>query len=183
MPRAFDASTNPPPKTLSTAEVQSLNIRIRNYRAAYLRYWMRDTAAHPGNRTGRPVDAVVMPVAPCPAARIVGGVRWPGYAAPVVLNDHSAAVLPVIRADKDVDVRGPPPAGGGKYAGVSKLVYDDCELTTCLSGAEYKKPVLVHCDADIRGQMIPRFTTACLSMFRLSADDFRRRRSWLSQSM
>lgn len=74
MPAAFDASKNE--KTLTTAEVQALNVRIRKYRAEYLAYWM-GTAAHAENSTGRPVDAVISPVAVVAAAR-KGRMRWAG---------------------------------------------------------------------------------------------------------
>lgn len=74
MPRAFDPSRNE--KTLCTAEVQAINVSIRKYRAEYLKYWM-STATHEGNSTGRPVDAVISPVAVVAAARR-GRMRWAG---------------------------------------------------------------------------------------------------------
>lgn len=128
MPPAFDASSRGAAGRsagLPTAEVQRLNVRIREWRAAYLRYWMATAARTAG---GRPVDAVVMPVAPVSAAPL-GRFRWAGYAAPAVLNDHPAAVLPVARADRDVDVAaGQPPAqDGGPWARVNRAIHDDCE--------------------------------------------------------
>jgi amidase len=78
MPPAFDpdklGSTENSP--LGTAEVQRLNVRIRKYREAYLRQWM-ETGKHKDNPTGRPVDVVITPVAPCSAARI-GKIRYFG---------------------------------------------------------------------------------------------------------
>lgn len=139
MPPAYNPAKNIPP--LSTAEVQDLNVQIRTYRQDYLRYWMKGTAASSAaaasssstttttTTIGRPaVDALIMPIAPYAAARI-GGIRWSGYPTPVVLNDHSAAVLPVLRTDKNVDVKGPAPpqASEGRYAKVNKAVYDDCK--------------------------------------------------------
>lgn len=79
MPRPFDASKNAEKTSLSTAEVQALNVRIRKYRAQYLAYWM-GTATH--TTGGRPVDAVISPVAVVAAARR-GRMRWAGECFPL----------------------------------------------------------------------------------------------------
>lgn len=75
MPPAFDPD-KPEAAPLGTGEVQNLNVRVRKYREAYLRRWV-ETAGHPGNTTGRPVDVVITPIAPYSAARI-GKIRYIG---------------------------------------------------------------------------------------------------------
>ncbi|KAK7727577.1 hypothetical protein SLS63_007019 [Diaporthe eres] len=101
MPPAFDPD-KPEAAPLGAGDVQNLNVRVRKYREAYLRRWV-ETAGHPENTTGRPMDVIITPIAPYSAARI-GKIRYIGYPLPVVLNDQSAAVLPVITTDKDIDV-------------------------------------------------------------------------------
>ncbi|KAI7776591.1 ral amidase [Diaporthe eres] len=125
MPPAFDPD-KPEAAPLGTGEVQSLNVRVRRYREAYLRRW-GETARHPGNTLGRPVDVVITPVAPYSAARI-GKIRYIGYPLPVVLNDQSAAVLPVITTDKDIDVVRPLEISEGireEYVTANKKVHQD----------------------------------------------------------
>lgn len=46
----------------------------------------------------------------------------------MVLNDHTAAVLPVLTTDKNIDVRGPVPTREGSHARLNKAVYNDCEF-------------------------------------------------------
>ncbi|KAL1852907.1 hypothetical protein Daus18300_011989 [Diaporthe australafricana] len=126
MPPAFDPEKKEA-APLTAGEVQELNVRVRKYREAYLRHW-GETAGHPENTTGRPVDVVVTPIAPYSAARI-GKIRYGGYPLPVVLNDQSAAVLPVITTDKDIDVIRPLaiPAGVTKeqYVTANRKVHQD----------------------------------------------------------
>lgn len=76
MPPAFDPDKKPDSAPLSAGEVQDLNVRVRKYRGAYLAAW-GETARHPANGTGRPVDVVITPVAPYSAARI-GKIRYIG---------------------------------------------------------------------------------------------------------
>lgn len=75
MPPAFDPD-KPESAPLGSGEIQNLNVRIRKYREAYLVRW-GETANHPGNDTGRPVDVVITPIAPYSAARI-GKIRYIG---------------------------------------------------------------------------------------------------------
>lgn len=80
MPPAFDPDKKPESTPLGTGEVQELNVRIRKYREAYLRRW-GDTAQHPQNTAGRPVDVIITPIAPYSAARI-GKIRYVGELEP-----------------------------------------------------------------------------------------------------
>lgn len=65
-----------------------------------------------------------------------------GYPLPVVLNDQSAAVLPVITTDKNIDVARPleiPDGIRDEYVTANKKVHQDCKLfcppkiSSCLS--------------------------------------------------
>ncbi|KAG8158088.1 hypothetical protein KVR01_011849 [Diaporthe batatas] len=127
MPPAFDpdkkAASSPP---LGADGVQRVNVRIRRYREECLRRWM-GTAELEGNDTGRAVDVVITPVAPYSAARI-GGIRYIGYPLPVVLNDQTAAVLPVLTTDKAIDVVRPleiPEGIRDEYVRANKKVHQD----------------------------------------------------------
>ena len=51
---------------LSASEISAVNVAKREYQREYLEYW-NNTSALTG--TGRPVDAIIGPVAPFPAAR------------------------------------------------------------------------------------------------------------------
>ena len=53
--------------------------------------------------TGRPVDAVIAPVAPFPAARPEKYTYY-GYSTFVNIVDYSACVVPVTTVDKEVDI-------------------------------------------------------------------------------
>lgn len=55
---------------------------------------------------------------------------YPGYPLPVVLNDQSAAVLPVITADRAIDVARPleiPEGIRQEYVTANKKVHQDCK--------------------------------------------------------
>ncbi|KAG0651309.1 Acetamidase [Hyphodiscus hymeniophilus] len=99
----------------TASEIAAVNIAKRQYQKDYMDYW-NSTSSLTG--TGRPVDAIVAPLAPFAAARpnmydyygtllleLTAIFRVsPGYSAWVNLLDYSAAVLPVTTADKSIDV-------------------------------------------------------------------------------
>ncbi|KAK6581305.1 hypothetical protein PZA11_005996 [Diplocarpon coronariae] len=95
----------------TASQICAVNVSKRQYQKRYMDYW-NSTASLTG--TGRPVDAVISPVAPFAAARPDmydfghGQAKakrvMPGYSVWVNLLDYSAAVLPVTLADKSVDV-------------------------------------------------------------------------------
>ncbi|TGO57200.1 hypothetical protein BCON_0068g00310 [Botryotinia convoluta] len=82
---------------MSLLEYQDRALQLRDYRQAYSDYW-NSTADADGNV----VDAVLMPAAP--HAAVIPG-KWEHLAYTEVLNllDYTALVIPVTRADKDVD--------------------------------------------------------------------------------
>jgi amidase len=91
----------PPAAPETTAsQIAKINIRKRLFQKEYLEYW-NGTAGATG--TGRPVDALIAPLAPSAAAR-PGCYPHYGYTVFVNLLDYTAATIPVTVADKEVDV-------------------------------------------------------------------------------
>ncbi|KAI4088881.1 MAG: hypothetical protein LQ344_005767 [Seirophora lacunosa] len=83
---------------ISLLEYQDLTLQGKAYNEAYYDYWNSTS-----DDDGQLVDAVVMPVAPH-AAVIPGKFYHTAYTESINLMDYSAAVIPVTRADKSVDV-------------------------------------------------------------------------------
>ncbi|EKM61669.1 uncharacterized protein PHACADRAFT_248414 [Phanerochaete carnosa HHB-10118-sp] len=81
----------------SVAEIFRLNLAREAFRAKILQHWNSTEAR---TRTGRPVDAVLSPVAPT-LAPPHDTTRWWGYTSYWNLMDYSAAVFPVGRLDAD----------------------------------------------------------------------------------
>lgn len=99
-----------------------MNVRKRQYQKAYLEYWNSTTQL---TGTGRPVDAIICPVA-AQAAVIPGHFRDVGYTTFVSVLDYTSMVIPVTHVDKTLD-RNPVQA---KYLSeVDKLVTLDCKWT------------------------------------------------------
>ncbi|KAL9065440.1 MAG: hypothetical protein Q9157_007476 [Trypethelium eluteriae] len=90
---------NSPTTPSSVQDVQAHNRATRAYRADYLTYW-RSTASLTG--TGRPVDAIIAPTSPY-ASPLLGKMKYVGYTAAYNLLDYSVCVIPVTKAEKDVD--------------------------------------------------------------------------------
>jgi len=86
-----------PPKT-AIEVAQSVQTMLR-YRARHLAYW-QSTASQ--TTTGRPVDAVLLPVIPS-AAVIPGKLFHCAYITLANVIDHATMVVPVTRADGRVD--------------------------------------------------------------------------------
>ncbi|KAL2069449.1 hypothetical protein VTL71DRAFT_14128 [Oculimacula yallundae] len=80
--------------------IGQVNIKKRQFQKEYMEYW-NSTASITG--TGRPVDAVIAPLAPFAAAR-PDMYDYYAYSIWVNLLDYSAAILPVTLADKNIDV-------------------------------------------------------------------------------
>jgi len=107
--RDFALSGEPPAPQLIMEEkpqadasaIMAVNIAKREAQKEYLDYW-NSTAALTG--TGRPVDAIIAPIAPWPAAR-PGQYTYYAYAGFVNVLDYTAVTIPVLLADKDIDVR------------------------------------------------------------------------------
>ena len=94
-----------------------------------------------------------------------------GYPLPVVLNDQSAAVLPVITTDKDIDVVRPlevPEGIKDEYVTANKKVHQDCKFCPIQDLLAYQVNTLVTCCVHEEVvltcaclQTTRTFTTAC----------------------
>ncbi|KAF2149438.1 amidase [Myriangium duriaei CBS 260.36] len=83
----------------SASEVMATLVEKRELQKAYMEYW-NSTVDITG--TGRPVDAIICPVAPF-AAAIPEKYHYYGYGFWVNLLDYSSVVVPVLKADKTID--------------------------------------------------------------------------------
>lgn len=83
---------------MNLLQYQDLTLEGRDYSAAYSDYWN----ATADDKAYQIVDAVIMPVAPH-AAVIPGKYYHTAYTEAINLMDYSAAVIPVTKADKNVD--------------------------------------------------------------------------------
>lgn len=101
LPHVVASYGKEPSSQLNVCEVNATNIAIREYRKEYMEYW-NSTASLTG--TGRPVDAVIMPVAPYAAAPR-GKNEYPGYSIFVNLLDYTVAAFPVTEVDEKVDAK------------------------------------------------------------------------------
>lgn len=81
----------------SIAEVFRLNLEREEFRAKILHHW---NATASRTSSGRPVDAILSPVAPT-LAPPHDTTRWWGYTSYWNLLDYSTAVFPVSRFDAD----------------------------------------------------------------------------------
>lgn len=95
LPQCFVAKT----AHMKAIQIADLNVRKRQYQKAYLDYWNSTSKL---TRSGRPVDAIICPVAPH-AAVIPGRYRHVGYTSFVNVLDVTSAVIPVTHASKELD--------------------------------------------------------------------------------
>ncbi|KAK5094242.1 hypothetical protein LTS08_008661 [Lithohypha guttulata] len=75
------------------------NVALRQWKKQYMDAW-NATVSTTG--TGRPIDAIIAPLAPYPAAR-PKKYKWYGYSVFVNGLDYTSVVVPVTIADKNVD--------------------------------------------------------------------------------
>jgi amidase len=86
-------------KEFTGSEIAATNVKIRKLKKEYMDYW-NSTSEKSG--TGRPVDAVISPLAPWPAARREMYTYY-GYSTFVNVLDYTSVVVPVTNVDKAVD--------------------------------------------------------------------------------
>ncbi|KAK4508799.1 hypothetical protein PRZ48_002538 [Zasmidium cellare] len=96
MPQQVIVSTSP---QANASDIMAANIAKREAQKQYMEYW-NSTAAL--TDTGRPVDAIIAPLAPFPAARPTKYTYY-GYSVWVNTLDYTSAVVPVTEVDKNVD--------------------------------------------------------------------------------
>lgn len=83
----------------NASDIMVANIAKREAQKAYMEYW-NSTAEM--TDTGRPVDAIISPLAPFPAAR-PGKYTYYGYSVWVNTLDYTSVVVPITNVDKNVD--------------------------------------------------------------------------------
>lgn len=83
----------------TAAQVAANNVDLRNFRKEYMDYW-NSTVSETG--TGQPVDGVICPLAPYPAAR-PELYKYYGYSVWVNGIDYTSVVFPVTTSDKTMD--------------------------------------------------------------------------------
>ncbi|KAF1984926.1 putative general amidase GmdA [Aulographum hederae CBS 113979] len=83
----------------SASQIAAINVAKRKWQKAYMEYW-NSTSKVSG--TGRPVDAVICPVAPFAAAR-PGTYKSYSYMSVWNFLDYTGVVVPVTTVDKGVD--------------------------------------------------------------------------------
>ena len=83
----------------NATDVWKINIQKREMQKSYMDYW-NSTAKLTG--TGRPIDAIIAPLAPFPAAR-ENQYTYYNYSIWVNGLDYTSVVIPVTSVDKNVD--------------------------------------------------------------------------------
>ncbi|PQE33815.1 general amidase protein [Rutstroemia sp. NJR-2017a WRK4] len=81
-------------------DIAEVNRKKREFQKEYMEYW-NSTAELTG--TGRPVDAIITPLAPMPA-NIRTSSNYIAYTTFVNLLDYTASILPVTTVDKNIDL-------------------------------------------------------------------------------
>ena len=110
---------NTPQGEMTASKIAATNVAKRVYQKEYMEYW-NSTKELTG--TGRPADALIMPLAPFPAAR-PEGYNYYGYSTIINGLDYTSCVIPVTTVDKKVDV-----AREGEYLNdEDKEVAEGCE--------------------------------------------------------
>ncbi|KAJ7337565.1 general amidase [Mycena albidolilacea] len=94
---------SPPEGGIPAFELWQLHKKKRDLRQEHLNHW-EETVSQTG--TGRPVDAIISPMAPTPASpHGLGGI--PQYTLPLNLLDYPAMIIPVSNVDPELDVKEP----------------------------------------------------------------------------
>jgi amidase len=154
-------------KEATATDIAATNVELRRLRKEYLDYW-HSTARL--TSTGRPVDVVISPLAPFPAARPEKYTYY-GYSTWVNVLDYTSVTVPITTVDKSVDVR------DDKYVAVDDRdagVQNDCKLGHRKGGGE---------SAADETQMIQRYMMARMLVCSLWAVGCRRRGCWVSRGM
>lgn len=86
---------------MGVAELWKLHSERTSLQKQYLDRW---NATASRTSSGKPIDGILLPVTPYPTAQN-GAFRYVGYTSVYNALDYSAGVVPVTRADKDIDVK------------------------------------------------------------------------------
>lgn len=148
----------------NASDIMAVNVAKREAQKEYMEYW-NSTAELTG--TGRPVDAIISPLAPFAAAR-PAKYTYLTYSSFVNVLDYTSVVVPVTQVDKRVDRRD---EGFRAVDEVDRETQETCKFlrwTHCCSVDTGTDRILL--------QMIRRFTTERMLAFSWLAGDCRRRR-------
>jgi len=151
-----------PSEQATAFDVAANFVAKRDLQKLYMEYW-NSTATL--TSTGRPVDAILAPALPFAAARPE---RFSFYGYTVAFNvlDYTAAVLPVTKVDKAIDVvdKSFKPKNDD-----DKKNYEACKTT-----------ILSFCNLADYLKTTRTFTTIRMSMYKLLEGGFKKKRSWPS---
>jgi len=155
-----------PREQADATKIAATNVTKRKYQKEYMEYW-NSTIDSTG--TGRPVDALIMPVAPFEAAR-PESYNYYGYSSIFNILDYSSCVVPVTSVDKAIDLVD---KNFKPLDDLDKEVADICKAfpSICVNIAY---PQL---------KMIPRFMMAHTSRFSLWDEGYRKKRYLLWPSL
>jgi amidase len=98
-PQLAGAYSSEKKNQFTASQIAATNVEQREIKKAYLEYW-NSTASETG--TGRPIDAIISPLAPFPAARPKLYAYY-GYTTWVNLLDYTSVVVPITTVDKALD--------------------------------------------------------------------------------
>lgn len=94
--RAFGTA---PQSEMTASVISQNNIANRRWKKQYMDAWNSTASA---TETGKPIDAIIAPLAPFAAAR-PGKYNWYGYSIFVNGLDYTTVTIPVTRVDKNID--------------------------------------------------------------------------------
>jgi len=121
VPQIVKVFGDKPVEQANATTIAETNVAKREAQKEYMDYW-NSTAKK--TSTGRPVDALIAPVAPFPAAR-PDTFTHVGYSMFVNILDYTAVVVPVTTADKSVDVW---PKDAKPLDDTDKATFDCCKF-------------------------------------------------------
>jgi amidase len=98
-PHLAGAYSSEKTKQFTGSEIAKTNVEQREIKKEYMEYW-NSTASK--TSTGRPIDAIISPLAPFPAARPKLYAYY-GYTTWVNLLDYTSVVVPITNVDKSLD--------------------------------------------------------------------------------
>jgi amidase len=149
----------------NATEIMSNQVAKRDAEKEYMEYW-NSTSDLTG--TGRPVDAIISPLAPFAAARPTKYTTG-SYSVWVNVLDYSSAIIPVTKVDKNVDKAY---ADFKPVSEIDEKTQATCKLST-MAFRSHSNP----------SQMTQRFMMELMSRYRSCVGDWRRRKCWRFQNM
>ncbi|KAK3673927.1 hypothetical protein LTR78_006129 [Recurvomyces mirabilis] len=155
-----------PAPEANASDIMAANITKRELQKEYMEYW-NSTAEMSG--TGRPVDAVISPLAPFAAAR-PAQYKYYGYSVWVNTLDYTSVVVPVTTVDKNVDkkIEG--------FKAIDELdqdtqdsydpeIYDGAHVSLQIVGRRLQEEKMIALANPVKPQMIYFFSQTFGSMF------------------